>query len=473
MLNTDHSQIRIALAGHTGVGKTTLISTLRKAYSGVISPMGNTTKEAEDYKIPEYQSLQATFVDCPGFQNASEMLHYIKAKTKEESVLENLFKHWEEEKIDVKYDRRAVDALENSDVVLYIADVRRPADDSDLNEVKVIQKIQPQVVAVLNKAVEFEISHNKKDRNERIEQWREFLNTVVKDIIVFDAHWDKPGKVQEIYNAILKVLPLERKKIFETGLRNFSDQQRQIERKAYRLLIKEIIDVKNKTLKQKIDYGAEEKAKKELKEDIENLLKISVARFLEEAIELYKIEVKNPNLSVSKFLEGLTASQEEPNEKQKIQKATARASKIGFVGSLVGLVGGSAGAIIGSIISGGFAIPLIIATVTTVGGIGGVAGAVGGMVDGYTSAEGDTVFEVKLSSLGVSEYLAEICLTIIYALSHHGYGAGQEINLNKFNRLLKEVQELNKNKKRDINWNDAKEVDIIEWCEDTLRKLEN
>ncbi|ARV58786.1 hypothetical protein BZZ01_09160 [Nostocales cyanobacterium HT-58-2] len=472
MLNTNNFQIRIALAGHTGVGKTTLISTLRKAYSGEISGMGNTTKEAEDYKIPEYQSLQATFVDCPGFQNASEMLRYLRAKQKGESAVGDFFDFCEEEKIDVTYDIRAVDALKTSDVVLYVADVRRAADDSDLNEVKVIQKIQPQVVAVLNKAVEFERSHSKKDTNQRIDQWKENLNLLVKDIIVFDAHWDKPAKVQEIYNAILRILPLDRKKIFETGLRNFSDQQRQIEQKVYKLLAKEVIFVKDKTLKQKIDDGAREKAKNELKEDLEYLLNSSVTSFLEKAIELYKIEAKNPNLSVSKFLENLTESQEEPTETQRREQAAVTASIGGIIGGAIGIVGAGIGATIASLLSGGLAIPAIIATATTIAGITGSLGTVGGALHGATSAEGDTVFRVSLYS-GVSEYLAEICLTLIYALSHHGYGAGQEINLKKFNELLKKVQELNKNRKGEINWSDAKEFDIIEWCEETLRKLED
>ena len=47
MLDSDDSLVRIALAGHTTVGKTTLISTFRKAPSGEIGDMGNTTKKAK------------------------------------------------------------------------------------------------------------------------------------------------------------------------------------------------------------------------------------------------------------------------------------------------------------------------------------------------------------------------------------------------------------------------------------------
>lgn len=64
-MNTD--QIRITIAGHTNVGKTTLIRTLMKTSVGEVRDSANVTKKGEAHF---YKGLQATFVDTPGFRFA-------------------------------------------------------------------------------------------------------------------------------------------------------------------------------------------------------------------------------------------------------------------------------------------------------------------------------------------------------------------------------------------------------------------
>ena len=136
MSDSDNSLVRIALAGHTTVGKTTLISTFRKAPSGAIGDMGNTTKKAKSLEPKDYDSLQAVFVDCPGFQNAGLMSQVLNLQNINPEFAEQFMKSLASDEVDLQYDQIACDALNQSDVVLYVADIQYPADDSHLQEIR-------------------------------------------------------------------------------------------------------------------------------------------------------------------------------------------------------------------------------------------------------------------------------------------------------------------------------------------------
>ena len=194
MLDSDDSLVRIALAGHTTVGKTTLISTFRKAPSGEIGDMGNTTKKAKSLQPKDYESLQAIFVDCPGFQNAASMSQVLNFQNTNPKLAEEFIKGLALDQVDLQYDQIACDALKRSDVVLYVADIQVPADDSHLQEIRLIQKIQPNIIGILNKARTFERAKGVVARDRRIKQWSGKLNDCsVSNVIDFDAHWDKPS----------------------------------------------------------------------------------------------------------------------------------------------------------------------------------------------------------------------------------------------------------------------------------------
>ncbi|MBD2770642.1 GTPase [Iningainema tapete] len=478
MFNSNDSRIVIALAGHTGVGKTTLISTLRKAPSGEIGNMGNTTKKAESYNFPEYKSLHATFVDCPGFQNAVAMFDYLDAK--QEGIINKFLAKFQKRNINVEYDIRAVEALKSSDVVLYVGNLINPADDSHTNEVKVIQQIQRRVIVILNKAGEFEDSHGRTEKDKRINQWKNELiqkaGIEPENIIDFDSHFDNPSKVQEIYNAILRILPPKRGEVFKEGLKEFEKRQHEIEQEAYKLLAREVISIRNKTLKQKINDNSRGTAKRELEKEIENLLNYHVLSFIQKASQLYEIGAKNPTMSVNQFLKKARENIEKPTARQRMTDA-ALGGSIGGVAVSAAYAGLFAAA---TFFTGGAAIPALIAAAGTGAAYGAGIGTIGGSIIGAAAAKGDNVYKINLDA-EVTEYLAEICIALIYGLSHYGYGAfystnmrdkEKEIPVTKSNELRNKVQQINKNRKHKLNWITATELQIINWCEETLRQLE-
>jgi ribosome biogenesis GTPase A len=458
--------IRIALAGHTTVGKTTLISTFRKSPSGEIGDMGNTTKKAKSLEPKDYESLQATFIDCPGFQNAGLMSLILKHQISDAEYAKELTEEFASDGVDLRYDQIACEALKHSDVVLYVGDLQIPADNSHLQEVRLIQKIQPNIIGILNKGGTYERSKGAGAKDRRIKQWTEKLaECSIYNVIDFDAHWDKPYKVIAIYNAIREVLPLKQKEVFDISLENFYERQRQVHQKAYEMLSYEIIEIrKKKTLEEKVE-GDVSKATKKLEKELIELLKESVNRFISKASGLYQIAAENPTLSPNDF----PANYSSYTQVAEPIKVAQNAALGGALGSIAGGTALAVGFAAFAFFTGGTG-PLILAAAGTGLTWGAGGGSLTGAAIGAMSAE-DTIYKVNLSE-DVLGRVAEFCITAIYALSHHGYGARPEIDNKQFSEILDRVKEFNQNCEVKIDWSIASAETIHKWCKDSLEGLE-
>lgn len=206
--------IRIGFAGRTNSGKTATIRTLMRKAVGVVANKPNVTREAEDYTADNsgvYIGIQAVFVDCPGFQMASLSRHFLD---KFDDLL----------KIDPKaiYDVRAIKALREVDVIVYVADLSNVPDDSYINEIELIKSLGISCVIVLNKFRKTFEEGNRTSAAEMIAQWRAKLREICHfAVIQLDAHWEKPSQVKELYRLISNSLKKDRNVLFEEGLRKF------------------------------------------------------------------------------------------------------------------------------------------------------------------------------------------------------------------------------------------------------------
>lgn len=178
---------RIIVSGHTSAGKTTIIRTLIKRPVGEIGARANITQTV---KAEHHDDLQAEFIDSPGFQNAGKLSTYIefgKDPNKDETL---------------KYDVLASQALRNADAMLYVADLSIAPDSSHLDEIRFVTASQRNAIAVLNKCGEKRLLVDK-DTLERERAWKDgLLTNGIRAVVSFDAHFDNPSRVNEIYNAI-------------------------------------------------------------------------------------------------------------------------------------------------------------------------------------------------------------------------------------------------------------------------------
>jgi predicted GTPase len=142
MLNSKDQKIKIAVAGHTNVGKTTLIRTLMKTSVGKVSDSPNVTKRGETHY---FDGLQADFIDTPGFQCAMAIAMYF------ESIENNPdYKISPALQKQLTYDKDALEALDDSDIVIYVASLSTVPDDNYSNEISVIKRKCSKIIGVIN-----------------------------------------------------------------------------------------------------------------------------------------------------------------------------------------------------------------------------------------------------------------------------------------------------------------------------------
>ncbi|MBC6424742.1 MAG: hypothetical protein GDA38_27215 [Hormoscilla sp. SP12CHS1] len=198
-----------------------------------------------------------------------------------------------------------------------------------------------------------------------------------------------------------------------------------------------------------------------------NFLKYSVDRFITKATKLYQIAAENPTLSPDDF----SLSYRTYTQGAGLGKRTSRAATVGTLGSFAGAALAATGMAAFVFFTGGAGAPIAAAAISAAT-YGGVVGGAGGAITGGLSAS-DTICSLNLSSNNIPKSLAEFCVTVIYALSHHGYGAKPEISRDQFEELLNKVREINNGKEQELDWTKAEEGDIHNWCNETLEKLED
>ncbi|MCG8365068.1 MAG: hypothetical protein MJA27_17285 [Pseudanabaenales cyanobacterium] len=104
---------------------------------------------------------------------------------------------------------------------------------------------------------------------------------------------------------------------------------------------------------------------------------------------------------------------------------------------------------------------------------GGIVGGASGAVVGAVVAQGAKVHHLEVSDSELIKRFAEYCLTVIYGLSHHGYGAKPEIDNKQMAQLLDRVSDFNQKRELKVDWLIANRETIHSWCEDTLNMLES
>jgi len=454
MTINDYNCIKIAVAGHTSVGKTTLIRTLMKSKVGEIADKANVTKDKGEYT---YQGLQAKFIDCPGFQNALLLLS--NPKLIDNNKVEGVFVP---KNCDLTYDRRAIKAIVGSDVVLYVASLEAVPDNSHEMELNFIQTVQPNIVAILSKSHKNKESCGNEVVNGRISQFKSFLiEEGVKDIIEFDAHWDKPAKVNLIYDSIKKLIPNERRDIFEIGLNSFYARQKGIKDKVSEMYAKFIFDIKRIEVRIKQTPGKDDQIEEELQKKIFQEIVPVLNSFLKSISFFYELVTDDPITSPNEF--------DVKYEKSTDLKDVITSSSIGatVTGSISGVIGAGVGAFFTGIFSGGLAAgPGAILGAQIGASLGGVVGSLFG---GLVGTGQQCKVQVNDSHLNL---ITDECISIIWALSHHGYGLSSHILEQQIDGLkanLNQIYQIAKPIKLSI----AEEQDIRNWFSKVLDLLDD
>lgn len=434
--------IKIAVVGPTNVGKTTFISTLMRAVVGKISDEANVTKEGTRY---DYDGLQATFIDTPGFQQPGLALQYIEGIKLTEKYMEK-----------IKYDVKAIETIKTSDIAIYLGSLSVVPDDSPSTEIEVIKMSQSKVIAVLNQYHINYIKLGEKIVDGRIQQWTEvFHKNGINDIIIFDAHWDKRSKEQEIYDAIEKNLDASKKADFRQGLNKFKTREGEIKKIVTDTLIKTIKNLQQINIKVKKSEYKEEECQKQIAEQILN----EKSNFIEYVSNLYQKAAQYPTKSATEL-------EIEIEEKISIFSRIGNVAIIsGFITPFGAAIGGIVGAVGAAVVSGGLG--------TVAGGTlgaqigGGIGGALGSLA---IFLDGENFMNTTLKSSAIENIVKDLLL-LVWEYEHKGFALKQNLSQEEIINLIKYINQLFTENKID-DWTKIDEINISKYCQDIIKQLD-
>ena len=446
-------KINIAIAGHTNVGKTTIIRTLMKASVGDVRDSPNVSQREEAYY---FDGIQANFIDTPGFQNASAMAMYLDMLDEDPNC--KMPPKWQD---DINYDEKAMKALEKSNLVLYVGSLSSVPDDSFKAEISLIQRRCSKIVAIINQYEKELRASSATEVENRVEQWKTFFREQsVNSVIMFDAHWDNPAKISQIYDEIVKILDPEQRSHFLEGIKRYKERQLEITREACDMLASLIKDCEKNAVDiiSKGDYNKQPKLE-EATQRVARKINGSLADFVYCVCDLYKVAAEHPTTSRDELL---LLMKPKANYANRITAGSGGAAIIGGVSAFMGAILG--GVITGFLTGGVGALPGAL----TWAQIGGTIGAAIGSMFVF-SDDGDTVTininEEQMKTLSIKG------IAIIFGLSKNGYGRAKELSSNEAKKIEEKVR-LKQASCRQINLASSNKIDILQYCEKILELLE-
>ncbi|GFZ93095.1 hypothetical protein [Okeania sp. KiyG1] len=362
---------------------------------------------------------------------------------------------------------KAWEAIKSSDVILYVASLETVPDGSHQTEIELVVSSQKGVVALLNKGISLlqaTIESNVvAERITRIGQWKDVLyNCGVSDTFVFDAHWYDPERVVEIYSAIKECLPYDKSLLFEKSLSAFQQHQENKVKEAYNFIF-ECLDECRQTITvqtSKFDYNLD-KSKEEALFIISEFVYDAVTKFIQNASELYY------EVSVPSNVDNAVIKNPEPNIRRKTnirELLIYTGSTTSGLAALGATFGAAIGASTSGVLTGGVGIISGIWIGTQVGSvIGTCLGGIWGIID---NAQTDISAQLSREELSKIEC---ICITVIWALSQHGFAVGKEVDELVIARRYEIVQEVCT--ATNFDWLSANEEQIIDQCAKNLSEL--
>ncbi len=149
------ARLRIAVAGHTNTGKTSLLRTLtRDATFGTVSDRPATTRRVEGASLMIEGEPRVELFDTPGLEDSTGLLELLERMHDELGLdwVDTIGRFLESETAIGQYaqEAKAIAQVLRSDVVLYVIDARDPVLGRYRDELEILGRCGVPVVPVLN-----------------------------------------------------------------------------------------------------------------------------------------------------------------------------------------------------------------------------------------------------------------------------------------------------------------------------------
>jgi len=202
--------LAIALVGHSNVGKTSLVAALARDADLEIAEEAGTTRHAQTRVFELDGEPLLTFLDTPGFEEASRIGAWLDAREGELDGRARIDALLADAATDGRWgaEKEALTAALRADVLAYVADVTDPPSGQQRHELRLLRRTGVPMIAVLNVLA---------DADARAE-WTETLRREGIDTIVpLDAHAFAAAQEADFYTALGLLRPEHRGRLADVA----------------------------------------------------------------------------------------------------------------------------------------------------------------------------------------------------------------------------------------------------------------
>lgn len=239
-MSEQNEPLKLAVVGHTNVGKTSLMRTLtRDVGFGAISHRPSTTQHVEGARLSVDGEALIELYDTPGFEDAIALYEYIEQLPRNDERLDGpeqvqRFLKSSEARQRFEQEAKVLRQLLQSDAGLYVIDSREPVLAKYRDELAILAMCGKPLLPVLNFV-------NAPEQREA--EWREVLARLgLHAVVRFDTVAPPQDGEQRLYENLSLVLDSQRSRL--QRLIDYNQAQVLVRRKVgYRLIAELLIDV--------------------------------------------------------------------------------------------------------------------------------------------------------------------------------------------------------------------------------------
>ncbi|MDU8645118.1 MULTISPECIES: GTPase/DUF3482 domain-containing protein [Pseudomonas syringae group] len=231
--------IKLAVVGHTNVGKTSLLRTLTGDVSfGEVSHRPSTTRHVEGARLSVDGQALVDLYDTPGLEDAIALLDYLERLDRPDERLDGparlaRFLEGSEARQRFEQEAKVIRQLLGSDAGLYVIDAREPVLAKYRDELAVLASCGKPLLPVLNFV---------SAREHREPEWREALSRLgLHALVRFDSVAPPEDGGRRLYESLALLLESARPRL-ERLIEDQEKQRRARKHSAARLIAELLID---------------------------------------------------------------------------------------------------------------------------------------------------------------------------------------------------------------------------------------
>lgn len=302
--DTQIKAINIAIVGHTNAGKTSLIRTLlRDDRFGEIDDAAGTTRYVEKSSIYADEAAVLTLFDTPGFEDSSALLDTLELLTNQirpKRTIDVITTFIEKSKDYPDFDQetKVLRQSVNSDVLLYMIDVREPVLGKYIDEIEILSMTGLPILPAFNFIAGNEAS---------LKQWRDqMIQFNLHSALEFDTvayHFEAEKRLYQKLQSLIENRYDTLQELINYRQQVWLNLQQAAAQRIFQLLIqvacyRQEVDANSGVSEAKIE-AMQKFVRKAENNALQDLL--AIFAFTQIDVELQQIAVKNGNWELDIF----------------------------------------------------------------------------------------------------------------------------------------------------------------------------